>query len=294
MAIKMTIAPVHDETNVIAHELDQSLITVGRSKSCHIELDHPEISRRHFIVRYEDDAYVLIDENSRHGTTLDGQKLEPWKSYVLGEMQSISVPGFIIMLHCDGEKPRLERTTVVARKLLDDLLQEEIRPRDCPVLRANDSGQQFKFTEEKTTFVLGSASHADFVVHDEAMAKKHVAFMRDIFGIRIIPMPGHEIHVNGEVIAEPCLLANEATITIGPLILTYHESEPMSAASLAEETAPVKDSSAAIEEEEIATKVNAPLPSRNRFAAFDRIFMLAFFAVCAGALWVTVNLIRNQ
>jgi hypothetical protein len=297
MAIKVVIDGAED-TSLLSHELDQSLITFGRSKSCHIELDHPGISRRHFIIRFEDNAYVLLDENSRHGTNLDGIALEAEKPYLLGKEHTISVPGFNIKLYCDGEKPRLERTTVVARKLLDDLLQGDISPRECPSLRSKDLDYDFKFVEEKTTFVLGTLSTADFVVHDKEVAKKHLSFTRDIFGIRLIPLPNQPVLVNGQAVLEPEFLSPEAVIKIGSLEFTFIEAGgggEDSQKKIVEEaqTTPLAEDAPPTIMFENETKNASPIKkiSKGPFWALDRIFVVAFFATALGALFMIVDLL---
>lgn len=298
MAIKLVIEALDDQSPVV-HELDQSLITVGRSKSCHIELDHPEISRRHFIIKYVDQAYVLLDEKSRHGTKIDGKTLEPQKTYTLGFMHVIDVPGFSIKCFCDGQRPRLERTTVVARELLDDLLQGEIRPRECPSLRSEDFGYEFKFVEEKTTFILGTLLKADFVVNDPDVAKKHLSFARDIFGIRVIPIFGNAVTINGELIVEPQILSSGSVIKVGSLELCYSESDHLLEKGQVKVQEARKSANLATQStherpvDEIAkdSPAIAHFQQRSPWWALDRVFIFAFVAVAVGAIFMISNLI---
>ena len=292
MAIKIILEPHDDPSNEMTHDLDQSLITVGRSKSCHIELDHPEISRRHFIVKYEGSRYVLFDQHSRHGTSVNGEKLEPGKPYLLGLEQIIEVPGYFIRLLCDGERPRLERTTVVARELLDDLLQGDICPREVPSLRSIDERFHFKFTEEKTTFMFGSAAHADFIVSDDGIAKSHVSFIRDIFGICVIPTPGNEVMIDGVPLSEGQLLLPKSVLKIGELDFIYVDSDVHDKPLIGKASLP-----AVVVEEKKAENlppqlITSPLRKfpKSTIRALDRMFVLGFVAACVGAVLVIVNL----
>lgn len=294
MAIKLIIEPVDDPLNSMTHELDQSLVTVGRSKSCHIELDHPGISRRHFIIKYAETGYVIIDERSRHGTSLDQARLEPELAHILGREHVIDVPGFRITFMCDGERPRLERTTVVARQLLDDLLQGEARSREVPSLRAKTAGYHFQFVEQKTTFVLGSLAHADFVVSDDAIAKKHVSFIRDIFGIRVVPTAGNAVFIDHVLVTEPQLLTTGAVLTVGAIDFVYADTE---AHSFAELESSSSTSSAHVDEKPALENVSREIPLNydeakkgKTLRALDRVFAFGFVVALLGAVVVIANL----
>jgi len=57
--------------------LDPSRETLlGRGTDCHISVPDPMCSRVHAIIACEDDRWVIRDDNSRNGTTVNGQKIE--------------------------------------------------------------------------------------------------------------------------------------------------------------------------------------------------------------------------
>ncbi len=300
MAVKLVIEALEEPLSTSQYELDQSIITVGRSKSCHIELDHPEISRRHFIIKFMDNAYILFDEASRHGTIIDGVLLVAHQNYPIQSEHIIELPGFIIHLSCDGQKPKLERTTVVARKLLDELLQDEVVPRHCPRLVARNKELDFRFIEKKTSFVLGRLPHVDFSVAADGVAKEHVSFVRDLYGIRINPLPGHEVFVNGTPIIDPQILAHNSTIRVGSLEFLFKAKddddpdekigveETESHLSLREEMPPsglVSILTTLAHEQ----KTNKAAPSVIK--VLDRFFVVAFFFVLVGASAMFFSLI---
>jgi Nif-specific regulatory protein len=49
---------------------------IGRGTDCHISLPDPLCSRVHAIVRYEDGQWAIRDQESRNGTTVNGQKID--------------------------------------------------------------------------------------------------------------------------------------------------------------------------------------------------------------------------
>lgn len=288
MAIQVIIEALASSTEETKTELDQSLVTFGRSKSCHVELEHALVSRRHFIIKFVDESYVLIDEGSSHGTILDGQKLVPHTNYSLSSMHVIEVPGFSIKFLYDGQKPKLERTTVVARKLLDELLQGDVALRDCPILEDSLRTYCFNFTEEKASFTLGTSPQGDFVVDDPLVSKRHASFVRDLHGIRLIPLAGHHVYIDNVLINEPQILTHGSLIKVGSIELIFKDLEGSATDD--------EDDDFEISAQEIKTALEAPLEppaevvkapiitaSKGIFKTLDRVFLVAFVLVVAGA-----------
>jgi hypothetical protein len=296
MAIKLIIEENHQRFLLSEHELDQSLITFGRSKSCHIELDHPDVSRRHFIIKYVGNHYIITDEGSRHGTMLDGDLLEALEMRIIEKEHVIEVPGFRINLLCDGQKPKLERTTVVARQLLDELLQNGISPQECPSLHSKDGKYHFEFYDDKTSFVLGRLSQVDFVVKEEAVMNEHLSFVRDINGIRLNPLPGCEVAIDGIQVTEPQILSHGCLIALGKTEFVFkkiREDNVLERATYEadhEAANAVSSSPLPEEQEEIPIETKPKYPW---LAIFDRIFLMTFLLVLAGAsIIVLANVVK--
>lgn len=283
MAVKLVITDHNATQAPITQEWDQSLITIGRSKSCNVELNDPRISRRHLLIKYIDNAYFVMDEESRHGTLLDGKPVTPHEPYQLSQEHVIEVPGYSIMVSWDGHQPKLERTSVQTRQLLDELLQEEARPRSCPCLESVDGKYLFQFSDEKASFVLGSSLDGDFVVFHPSILKKHLSFARDINGIRMIPLPNHPVSLNGQNTRDSVILADGACIQIFDLEFFFYENgrktKAMPAPSLLEPSR--------YQAPEMAQKPKKAL----QLSAFDRIFVMVFIVVVTLASFVVYKII---
>lgn len=224
MAVKVVVRTSDHKGQDATYELDQSLITFGRSKSCHIPLPHPDISRRHFIVRYDDGQYILVDEGSRLGTSIDGTKVAKQTINPLRNEHEIMVPGFFIKIFCDGQEPKLERTKAIARKLLDDLLQPGATHKPLiPSLVSHDHSYKFYFTEDKSSYILGSLPYVDFVLQEENVGKKHLSFARDINGISLMPLPDHEVFLDDVKVLEPHILTDQTRVRIAGVGFTFYE-----------------------------------------------------------------------
>jgi hypothetical protein len=281
MAIKLIIEPRTGRTKKIIHNLDQPLITFGRSKSCHIELDDPGISRRHFTIKFVGDSNVLVDEGSRQGTIIDGIKLESNKPYPVDNKHFVEVPGFFINLFCDGQKPKLECSSLVAGKLLDELLQGGVEVRECSCLQSKNGIYHFNFIEEKTFFVLGKLPHVDFFIKEESIGKEHISFVRDINGIRLNPLPGHDVYINGIHIVDPEILTHGCSVRIGTIDFIFKASTNKTEAPLHESTEHLKKDKGDGSETEIneTDEVHGPIKAHHLLGIIDRLFLFAFLLV---------------
>ena len=55
------------------HELTKSRLVIGRSKECDLQVQDPNISRRHAEVRLEGSGYWLVDLDSTNGLQVNGR-----------------------------------------------------------------------------------------------------------------------------------------------------------------------------------------------------------------------------
>jgi hypothetical protein len=60
----------------VSHELDQQLLTLGRSRDCDIPIDDPSVSRRHAELHRDSDGFTLVDLGSTNGTQVNGHKVD--------------------------------------------------------------------------------------------------------------------------------------------------------------------------------------------------------------------------
>jgi hypothetical protein len=57
-------------------EIDRRRMVIGRSKECDIQLEDPNVSRRHAEVRQEGTAYWIVDLDSTNGIEVNGRRLK--------------------------------------------------------------------------------------------------------------------------------------------------------------------------------------------------------------------------
>jgi len=61
-------------TTVQEWDLDDEAVVVGRGAVAHVRLDDEGLSRRHFLIHWDREGYVLKDLSSRNGTWLGGTR----------------------------------------------------------------------------------------------------------------------------------------------------------------------------------------------------------------------------
>jgi sigma-B regulation protein RsbU (phosphoserine phosphatase) len=76
--------------------IDTLPFSVGRSEDCSLVISHPQVSRQHALIERDGSSYVLRDQNSRHGTFVNGARitqriLNAGDSIMLGSRHSVVV-----------------------------------------------------------------------------------------------------------------------------------------------------------------------------------------------------------
>ncbi|MBK7076232.1 MAG: FHA domain-containing protein [Myxococcales bacterium] len=60
------------------HGAADAPVTIGRSRRCDLRIDNESVSKVHGSISYDEArGYVVVDENSRNGTRVNGQTLAP-------------------------------------------------------------------------------------------------------------------------------------------------------------------------------------------------------------------------
>jgi len=83
----------------------------GRSAGANLRIDHPSISRQHFAIGVVNGKWTVSDLGSRHGTMLNGTKLEPRHPVALRNGDRIGVIHWSLRVDMGDRVP--ESTTIV-------------------------------------------------------------------------------------------------------------------------------------------------------------------------------------
>jgi len=95
--------------------VDQSEITVGRSRDCSITLDDQTVSSIHATIRIERDDCILRDMNSKNGTFVNTSRLK--EEYILRKNDEIKIGSFKFkFIHKDAVISKEELLSEIKRK----------------------------------------------------------------------------------------------------------------------------------------------------------------------------------
>ena len=66
---------IEEGDNVFLVALDRPILHIGRSPAADIVIDDATVSRRHAVIATQDGQTVLLDDRSRHGVLVNGERI---------------------------------------------------------------------------------------------------------------------------------------------------------------------------------------------------------------------------
>jgi|GEM_PF-732422 len=85
--------------------LGQSVFRIGRHPASNLVLTEPTVSGRHAAIEFQEDQYVIIDQNSTNKTRLNGTELEPQKPYQLKNGDQVSFDEYSFIFELEEIQP---------------------------------------------------------------------------------------------------------------------------------------------------------------------------------------------
>ena len=89
-----------------SHEIQTAIghcpFTVGRMPGSDLLLEHPYVSRKHAEILYEDGDFFIVDQGSRHGTYVNGKKIERQKLEINDAVHFGSIEGPLLRFGIRG------------------------------------------------------------------------------------------------------------------------------------------------------------------------------------------------
>jgi pSer/pThr/pTyr-binding forkhead associated (FHA) protein len=103
--------------HAVSLRLDQPVITIGRTASNDLRLDHPSVSREHAVIRRTPHGFVLTDLGAVNGVTVNGRRLRAHRPEPLLSTATVRIGEVELRLGYPGElaeaPPRSSGTWVV-------------------------------------------------------------------------------------------------------------------------------------------------------------------------------------
>ncbi|MEO6953825.1 MAG: FHA domain-containing protein [Polyangia bacterium] len=257
---------------------DRSTLTLGRRGGVDVLLPHPKVSLVHARLERSGTSYVVVDEGSRHGTTLNGVRLRPSARAAVKEGDRIGIAGYLIeigvyLTELDGPG---DNSRLIARRMVRDVL-ERLGPREAqPRLEPATGGTSLHLPDLGRTYILGHAPDGGLALDAIDMWREHVAIERDELGVTLRPLgPAMGLRVDDKRIEAPTLLRDGARVTLGDVALRF--VDPAESYLRRLEAAP--DSS-------VASTPAAPRPAKRREWVLVVVGVVAVVLGALGLAWV--------
>ena len=188
----LTIKSGPDSGKVI--ELTQAELVIGRIAPAGLIIDHPEISRQHAHLIYQQGQYVLEDLGSRNGTFLNGQALMSSQVLTDGAEIRLGIETTLVFNQPQNGQPQKSQSekTLLESDLSAEAVQAAVSG-PPPTLLVTIAGQETNtYTLTKEHISLGRADDNDIVVASPIISRHHATLEKTQLG--------YEIHVAAGVL----------------------------------------------------------------------------------------------
>jgi pSer/pThr/pTyr-binding forkhead associated (FHA) protein len=144
-----------------------SVVTIGRAEDSNIVMPVHQVSRRHALIKFDGEGFVVIDQRSTNGTYVNGESVQR-RRLEAGDV--IGVGPFELVFSRGAPRPPAERddsTVVVAIPgAFSGELSEVSVPEICQLIELNQKTGVLVFHQGtqrgKVHFKAGRAVHAEF------------------------------------------------------------------------------------------------------------------------------------
>ena len=211
------------------YDFDQEVILLGRDKDNDIQIPLTTVSRNHARIFKEGGDWFLEDLKSTHGTVHNAKPVGSGGKKLLRTGDLIELMHFKISFESQGEKPmepgQSERTEMLARRMVQEVLNSIGGPTEAPYLRVMngpDEGKRFVLGDGVGEVVIGRATECDFPINDANISRRHALVRKDWSGITVEDLGSKNgVCINDRKIEKPSPLKDSDEIALGAVKLTF-------------------------------------------------------------------------
>lgn len=185
------------------YELDQDIVTIGRSPDCNVVIDNLGVSRVHAQIERTGDVFVLKDMKSNNGTFVRGEKVQ---KYNLNNEDEFFLGKHSITFLCDppeqewlDETPKQEPEQAPEPDRRDQGMTMQMDAQEYAFMQAKKqaalaayltvtgaSGVRQQIAISKAAIFFGSHPKCDYKIEGWFISKRHVLLLREEAGFRLI------------------------------------------------------------------------------------------------------------
>ncbi|RKH82360.1 FHA domain-containing protein [Corallococcus sp. AB045] len=191
MSVRLTVTQRSEAGGASGKEvvLDDSVITLGRDKTCQVVLPQQAVSRNHARIIQEGTLYFLEDLGSAYGTKINGKALPKGEKELLRNGDVIAIAQYDVRFDKVVEiAPDVsDKTSFLARGALKDAMRglaggEE---RFLRYMNGPREGQRIEISEAQEHVFGRDEKEADVILKDDLVSRKHAKVRRDWSGTHV-------------------------------------------------------------------------------------------------------------
>ncbi|MBZ4335773.1 FHA domain-containing protein [Corallococcus sp. AS-1-12] len=191
MSVRLTVTQRSEAGGASGKEvvLDDSVITLGRDKTCQVVLPQQAVSRNHARISQEGTLYFLEDLGSAYGTKINGKTLPKGEKELLRNGDVIAIAQYDVRFDKVVEiAPDVsDKTSFLARGILKDAMRglaggEE---RFLRYMNGPREGQRIEISEAQEHIFGRDEKEADVILKDDLVSRKHAKVRRDWSGTHV-------------------------------------------------------------------------------------------------------------
>ncbi|MFH1136378.1 MAG: FHA domain-containing protein [Pseudomonadota bacterium] len=211
--------------------LGQGKIVIGRSPECDIKIDNPAISRKHSVIEFNGEDYLLSDQGSSNGTFLNGERLTGPSRLKPGDV--IGLAKFELQFQ-DASRAEVEKmiggmdmeaTMMVDSERMAKAFQSAPSgsptisgPRKLVVLKGDANTKELVI--ERDVITIGKADSCDLVVKGFFLDKIEATLTQKQGKFFLVPMGGG-IKLNDVKLDREAALKVGDTFSVGKTIVAF-------------------------------------------------------------------------
>lgn len=181
---------------------------IGRDVRADVRIPHPAVSRSHLILRYEDNAWIALDDNSFNGAYVGAQRIRAMPIHG-GETVNVGNPNGPLITFDLGAPPGREAPSTDSKRTMNAATAIRSRWRGATVPDASEEVR------------IGRAADNDVVVPDVLASNHHATMVITPAGARIQQADRFTgTFVNGAPVKD-ALLQDRDVVTIGNVDFIY-------------------------------------------------------------------------
>lgn len=210
---------------------EKKRISIGRTNENDIVLENRGVSRKHAMIEFNNNAAVIIDNESLNGTFVNNRKVT---EEVLRDQDVIMIGKYSLIYHKDSSAPteqaaNMDGTMVLNTKRQKEMLQNDRLEREIvakyggSVLLGEDSADFSEFRLDRDVTTIGKAKFVHIKASGFLLSGIQAKIVQEPGGFSIFNLGrSGKTKVNGEVVSQ-AVLKNGDIVTVGKTSFKFVE-----------------------------------------------------------------------